>query len=136
MDAFLLEAVFRPDVLRFMEFPVSEANEQAVDEAIVARCQAVLDGFKDAQTLTLRALEGSGSGAMSRARLEAMGRVRESEKAALEATQAWAERDMTTSDIKEYYQDRRLNELGLSGPLADDEMVGSAGGRSTRNLDW
>jgi hypothetical protein len=135
MDAFLLEAVFRPDVLTFMELPVSEANEQAVDEAVIACCQTALDAFKDAQTMTLAALEGSGSGLMDPRRLEALTRVRESERAALEAAQAWAERDMTTSDIKEYYQDRRLNELGLCGPLSDDEMAGSAG-RSTRNLDW
>lgn len=136
-DAFLLEAVFRQDVLRFVELPVSEANENAVDELIMARCQEVLDGFRDAQTLTLAALEGSNQvGEATRRRLEAMGRVRESERAALEATKAWAERDLTTSDIKEWYQERRLNDLGLSGPLADDEMVGSAGGRSVNNLDW
>lgn len=136
MDAFLMEAVFRQDVLRFVELPVSEANENAVDELIIARCQAALEDFKDAQTLTLAALEGEGMDAVTRGRLEAMGRVRESERAALEATKAWAERDLTTSDIKEWYQERRLNELGLCGPLSDDEMVGSSGGRSVNNLDW
>lgn len=118
-DAFLLEAVFRADVLRFMELPVSEDNEQAVDEVIIARCQAALDAFKEAKTMTSSAMEAMGAEMppLKRQRLEAMKRVRQSEKAALEAAQAWAERDMTTSDIKIYYQERRLEELQVRVPL-------------------
>jgi hypothetical protein len=50
--------------------------------------------------------------------------------------QAWAERDLTALDIKEYYQERRLKELQLGGPLTDEEMNSASMGRSARDLDW
>lgn len=50
--------------------------------------------------------------------------------------QAWAERDLTTLDIKEYYQERRLKELQLCGPLTEDELSDGSGGRRSRDLDW
>lgn len=135
-DAFLLEAVFRNEVWRFMELPVSEANEQAVDEVIIDACTQALANFAEAEALTDELLQKEGVSPLTIARMEALARLRESEKGALVATQAWANRDLMTSDLKVYYQERRLEELQLSGPLTDDEYVDGSGGRRTSNLDW
>jgi hypothetical protein len=47
---------------------------------------------------------------------------------------------MMTLEDREYYQERRLNELGLCGPLDDAELLDSAAlsrqGRSARDIDW
>ncbi len=136
-DAFLLEAVFRSDVWRFMELPVSEANEQKVDRMIMEACGEALAAFTEAEQLTETLLASSSSvSELVKGRMEALRRIREGEKGALEAAQAWANRDLMGSDLKVYYQERRLEELQLSGPLGDDELADGAGGRRTNNLDW
>ncbi|GAB5029968.1 ribulose-bisphosphate carboxylase oxygenase large subunit n-chloroplastic-like [Nannochloropsis oceanica] len=135
-DAFLLEAVFRNEVWSFMEAPVSEENEQKVDNMIIQACTKALADFEEAEKLSENMLKTSGVSPLTIARLESLTRVRESEKGALEATQAWANRDLMTGDLKVYYQERRLEELQLSGPLMDNELMDNAGGRRTTNLDW
>ena len=52
------------------------------------------------------------------------------------------ERESTALDLKEYYQERRLKELQLCGPLRDDELNvtgqdgGRGGGSNINDLDW
>jgi len=135
-DAFLLEAVFRNEVWSFMELPVSEENEQKVDEMIIEACTKALADFEEGEKLSEGVLKRPGVSPLTVARMESLTRVRESEKGALEATQAWANRDLMTGDLKVYYQERRLEELQLSGPLTDNELTNGAGGRRTTNLDW
>lgn len=43
---------------------------------------------------------------------------------------------MLASDLKEFYQERRLKELNLCGPLRQDELTGESSSRSARDLDW
>merc|ERR1712008_469083 len=116
-DSFLLESVFRKEVWGFMSLPVSERNERDVLDEI--------DGTKRAKRLCAV--------------------VREAERKALTRTLEFVQREKEALDLKEYYQERRLKDLGLdsdwnpdedsTGYDMDDEL-GYGQVRAPGSLDW
>lgn len=139
-DAFLLESVFRKEVWEFMSMPVSESNERDVLDAISNSCSKGL--------VEMEGMEDSigDDDVMSPASLCAI--VRKSEKKALSSTIEYVNREKEALDLKEYYQERRLKDLGLDSdwnpedsgastgdPYGDDDM--SFGQRrAPGSLDW
>merc|ERR1711957_308820 len=115
-DAFLLESVFRKEVWGFMSLPVSERNERSVLDAIANACNTALGE-----------MVGGGvdevDGTKRTRRLCAV--VREAERRALTRTLEFAQREKEALDLKEYYQERRLKDLGLDSDWnPDDESTG------------
>lgn len=106
-DAFLLESIFRQEVWGFMELPVSEKNELDAVSAILEVCQRALAEFAECPT---------GGPAICT-------KLRESETKALTRTVEYLQREKEALDLKEYYQERRLKDLGLDSAWApEDEM--------------
>ena len=112
MDAFLLEALFRKEVWGFMAYPVSEINELAVVEMIVDICQTSLDDMKAVE-------DNTGPNAALCTRL------RESESKALKRTLEFMLREKEALDLKEYYQERRLKDLGLDSEWSPEDDIGA-----------
>lgn len=132
-DVFLLEAVFRPEVWGFMAYPVSEENEAAAIDAILAACATALDGY----TAPPGADVDDGAGGPTTARRAALARrLMGMETAALRACVAYFTRERATLDSLEYYQERRLRELNLLRPVDPSEIVDSeSGGRAAAAFD-
>jgi [ribulose-bisphosphate carboxylase]/[fructose-bisphosphate aldolase]-lysine N-methyltransferase len=131
-DAFLLESIFRKEVWGFMELPVSEQNELAVVNAIAETCQRALDDFtacpKSASQNNNNISNnddkaGSSDSLSSPAKLCA--RLRESESKALTRMLEFLQREKEALDLKEYYQERRLKDLGLDSDWSPEEDVDS-----------
>ena len=122
MDAFLLESIFRKDVWGFMELPVSEQNELDVINTITANCQAAIDEFDQCP----------------KGGPEICTRLRESERKALASTVKYLQREREALDLKEYYQQRRLKDLGLDSPWApeDDPELGYGQTRTPGGADY
>ena len=133
MDAFLLESIFRQEVWGFMSMPVSEKNERSVLESIVSTCTKALQEMGDNSD----DLEGSSPSSLCDI-------VRETEKRALTRTLEFVDREKEALDLKEYYQERRLKDLGLDSdwtpdeePFGQDEDDLSYGQtRAPGGLDW
>lgn len=125
-DAFLLESIFRKEVWGFMELPVSEANELAVVNAILEACQSALDEFAECP-------DGGP---------DICQKIRESETRALTRTMEYLQRDREALDLKEYYQERRLKDLGLDSDWSpEDDISPDLGYGQTRvpggaDYDW
>jgi len=137
-DAFLLESVFRKDVWEFMSLPVSEPNERTVLETIANSCSKALAGMEG-----IEAPEDEDEN--SPQSLCAI--VRESETKALSRTLEYVEREKEALDLKEYYQERRLKDLGLDSEWNPDESGSALGDdydddlsfgqtRAPGSLDW
>ncbi|GFH60911.1 large subunit of ribulose-1,5-bisphosphate carboxylase [Chaetoceros tenuissimus] len=137
-DAFLLESVFRRDIWEFMSLPVSEPNERAVLETIASSCSKALAGMEG-----IEAPEDEDEN--SPQSLCAI--VRESETKALSRTLEYVEREKEALDLKEYYQERRLKDLGLDSEWNPDESGSALGDdydddlsfgqtRAPGSLDW
>lgn len=107
-DAFLLESVFRKEVWGFMSMPVSEGNELNVVNAIAEACQQALDE-----------LEQCPKGGP-----EVCKQLKESETRALTRTLEYLQREKEALDLKEYYQERRLKDLGLDSEWNPEEDLG------------
>lgn len=107
-DAFLLESIFRKDVWGFMSLPVSEQNELQVVTTIVDACQKALDDLATCP-------EGG---------RDVCVQLREAETKALTKTMEFLKREREALDLKEYYQERRLKDLGLDSDWSpEDDMV-------------
>jgi [ribulose-bisphosphate carboxylase]-lysine N-methyltransferase len=126
-DAFLLESIFRKEVWGFMAEPVSEMNELQVFSAINAACQAALDDMNDCP-------DGGP---------EVCAKLIESEKKALTKTMEFLRREREAIDLKEYYQERRLKDLGLDSnwspenEVADSDLgVGQTRTPGGADYDW
>jgi [ribulose-bisphosphate carboxylase]/[fructose-bisphosphate aldolase]-lysine N-methyltransferase len=118
-DAFLLESIFRNEVWGFMSMPVSEANELKVVNAISEACQKAIDDLAQCP-------EGGP---------EVCKKLRESETRALSRTLAYLQREKEALDLKEYYQERRLKDLGLDSDWSpeDEGPTRTPGGA---DYDW
>ena len=116
-DAFLLESVFRRDVWGFMSLPVSEANERAVYETIAESCRKGLKDMEDSDNSFDESL-----GLFCPSNICAL--VKESETKALSRTLEFVNREKEALDLKEYYQERRLKDLGLDSDWNPDEATG------------
>lgn len=125
-DAFLLESIFRKEVWGFMELPVSEKNELDVVNTIVDACQSALNDMKDCP-------DGGPP---------VCAKLRESESKALSKTIEYLQREKEALDLKEYYQERRLKDLGLDSEWSpEDDMSPDLGFGQTRapggaDYDW
>ena len=138
-DAFLLESVFRKDVWGFMSLPVSEINERAVLDSIISKCNSALDDMKGVESDYDDSLEES-----LPSNLCAI--VRKSESKALSRTLEFVIREKEALDLKEYYQERRLKDLGLDSQWNpdetssiysdDDDELGYGQMRAPGSLDW
>ena len=107
-DAFLLESIFRKETWGFMSMPVSEANELNVVNAVSKACQEAIDD-----------LEQCPDGGP-----EICTKLRESEMKALSRTLGYLQREKEALDLKEYYQERRLKDLGLDSDWTpEDDMA-------------
>jgi [ribulose-bisphosphate carboxylase]/[fructose-bisphosphate aldolase]-lysine N-methyltransferase len=108
LDAFLLESLFRKEVWGFMALPVSESNELAVVEAISEVCESALEDLNQCP-------EGG---------REICSKLRQSESKALKRTLEFMLREKEALDLKEYYQERRLKDLGLDSEWSpEDDMI-------------
>ncbi|GAB0496461.1 hypothetical protein MMPV_007773 [Pyropia vietnamensis] len=136
-DVFLLEAVFRREVWGFMSYPVSEQNEAAAIDAILAACAAALDGYTAPSLSADDEDGGAGVDGPTTARRKALARrLVGVETAALRACVAYFTRERATLDSLEYYQERRLRELNLLRPVDPSEIVDSeSGGRAAAAFD-
>ena len=126
-DAFLLESIFRKEVWGFMALPVSESNELAVINEVSESCQRALDELTDCP----------------KGGPEVCTKLRESETKALTRTLEYLQREREALDLKEYYQERRLKDLGLDSEWSpeDDIMDPDIGFGQTRapggaEYDW
>jgi [ribulose-bisphosphate carboxylase]-lysine N-methyltransferase len=124
-DAFLLESIFRKDVWGFMALPVSEKNEEEAVDTIIGACQKALDEMEQCE-------EGGP---------EVCNQLRESEKKALTRTMEYLQREKEALDLKEYYQERRLKDLGLDSEWSPEDDVPDLGYGQTRapggaDYDW
>mmetsp|Transcript_10803 Transcript_10803/g.35796 ORF Transcript_10803/g.35796 Transcript_10803/m.35796 type:complete len:444 (+) Transcript_10803:89-1420(+) len=121
-DAFLLEPLFSNEIWDFLGLPVSKDNELACLETLRAECLATAD------TLTATPHTDDPLGAL-------LGQVQTIERNALKATLDWIQRDVDDLDSKEYYQQRRLKDLGLDTAWSADEAQWS-GSRTPGGVDW
>jgi [ribulose-bisphosphate carboxylase]/[fructose-bisphosphate aldolase]-lysine N-methyltransferase len=125
-DAFLLESIFRKEVWGFMALPVSERNELAVIQQISEQCEKALEDLN-------QSLE-SGP--------EVCKQLRASETKAITRTLEYLRREKEALDLKEYYQERRLKDLGLDSDWSpDDDLSEDLGFGQTRapggaDYDW
>jgi [ribulose-bisphosphate carboxylase]-lysine N-methyltransferase len=107
-DAFLLESIFRKDVWGFMALPVSESNELRVTVTVIEACQKALDDLATCP-------EGG---------RDVCTQLREAEIKAITKTKDFLRREKEALDLKEYYQERRLKDLGLDSEWSpEDDMV-------------
>jgi len=118
-DAFLLESVFRNEVWEFMQYPVSKENEKLVLDTLVGTVEGALEGFETTEGEDARAQ--ASEDLPLRERMAAAARLGE-RKALGVALQTYLS-DLDTLDSKEYYQERRLQSLGLDRPIDESEIV-------------
>ena len=109
VDAFLLESVFRKDCWGFMALPVSEKNELDVVNAICEVCERSLADLQQCP-------EGGP---------EVCAKLRASETKALTRTLEYLQREKEALDLKEYYQERRLKDLGLDSDWSPEDDMAS-----------
>jgi [ribulose-bisphosphate carboxylase]-lysine N-methyltransferase len=119
-DAFLLESIFRKDVWGFMALPVSERNELAVTTWIIELLQTALEELGVTQGDDQKDNKNSNSGGP-----EVCTKLRESETKALTKTLEFLLREKEALDLKEYYQERRLKDLGLDSDWSQEEDMSS-----------
>lgn len=108
-DAFLLESIFRKEVWGFMALPVSEPNELAVVNTIIDACEKALEDM----------------GEVAEGGPEVCSQIRESEVRALTRTMEYLQREKEALDLKEYYQERRLKDLGLDSEWSPEDDIDS-----------
>lgn len=94
-----------------MALPVSEQNEADVVETILSSCTTAMKEFADCPVNE------------SSPHAEVCRRLRESETRALQRLVEYLEREKEALDLKEYYQERRLKDLGLDSPWSPEENL-------------
>jgi len=107
-DSFLLESIFRKEVWEFMSMPVSETNELEVVNSICGLIEKALEELQQCP-------EGGP---------EVCTQLRQSETKALTRTLEYLEREKQALDLKEYYQERRLRDLGLDSEWSREDDMG------------
>jgi [ribulose-bisphosphate carboxylase]-lysine N-methyltransferase len=121
LDAFLLEPIFRKDVWGFMSLPVSEMNERAVVGEVIATCTKALEKMGSVKDTD----ETIASDQFSPKSL--CHAVRSLESKALTRMLEHMQRESEALDLKEYYQERRLRELGMDSEWDPDAMNSDVG---------
>ncbi|KAJ0450815.1 putative [Fructose-bisphosphate aldolase]-lysine N-methyltransferase [Helianthus annuus] len=114
-DAFLLESIFRNAVWDHLELPVSRDNEEVICQVVRGACQSALSSYRTTIEEDQKLMEG---GNMDPRLAIAVG-IRAGEKKVLQHIDGiFKEREMEL-DENEYYQERRLRDLGLVGEQGD-----------------
>ncbi|KAJ0253376.1 [Fructose-bisphosphate aldolase]-lysine N-methyltransferase [Hirschfeldia incana] len=110
-DAFLLESIFRNTIWGHLELPVSPANEELICRVVRDACRSALSGFATTIEEDEKFLE---EGELD-PRMELALKVRVGEKKVLQQIDnIFKDRELEL-DVLEYYQERRLKDLGLVG---------------------
>ncbi|XP_010258271.1 PREDICTED: fructose-bisphosphate aldolase-lysine N-methyltransferase, chloroplastic isoform X1 [Nelumbo nucifera] len=110
-DAFLLESVFRNTVWGHLELPVSRANEELICRVVRDACRTALSSY----STTIEEDEKIREGRNLKPRLEIAVGIRAGEKKVLEQIDGIFKKRELELDGLEYYQERRLRDLGLVG---------------------
>ena len=105
---------------------------------ISERCQEGLAELNDAASEADDAQAvASGDDSPSGQRKRAVAAVRRGERVALSASLGWWQRDLELLNLKEYYQERRLKDLGLDKEWSEEDIdMQDPGGRQAGSLDW
>lgn len=110
-DAFLLESIFRNTIWGHLELPVSRANEELICQVIQDACKSALSGY----LTTIEEDEKLKEEGNLHPRLEIAVGVRTGEKKVLQQIDGIFRERERELDQLEYYQERRLKDLGLCG---------------------
>ncbi|XP_019165014.1 PREDICTED: ribulose-1,5 bisphosphate carboxylase/oxygenase large subunit N-methyltransferase, chloroplastic [Ipomoea nil] len=114
-DAFLLESIFRNSVWGHLELPISRANEELICKVVREACSSALSGYHT----TLEEDEKLKEEGNLSPRVEIAVGVRAGEKKVLrQIDNIFREREEELNEL-EYYQERRLKDLGLVGEQGD-----------------
>jgi [ribulose-bisphosphate carboxylase]-lysine N-methyltransferase len=119
-DAFLLESIFRQEVWGFMELPVSVSNERAALTSLRSLCEGHLQDMAVVEEKQPQDDSSSTSTTLTKQQVQCK-RVRDLERLALQRTTDYLQRDVEALDLKEYYQERRLKDLGLDSEWSDND---------------
>ncbi|ONK80617.1 uncharacterized protein A4U43_C01F19840 [Asparagus officinalis] len=110
-DAFLLESIFRNKVWGHLELPVSRANEEMICCVVRNACKTALSAYHTTIDEDEKLMEG---GHMEPRLKMAVG-IRVGEKKVLhQIDEIFRGRELELDEL-EYYQERRLKDLGLVG---------------------
>ncbi|CAN6675887.1 unnamed protein product [Malus baccata var. baccata] len=113
-DAFLLESIFRNDIWGHLQLPVSPANEELICRVVQDACKSALSGYpttiEEDEKLKESKLDP---------RLEIAVGIRQGEKKVLQHIDGIFRARESELPQLEYYQERRLKDLGLCGELED-----------------
>ncbi|CAI9275887.1 unnamed protein product [Lactuca saligna] len=113
-DSFLLESIFRNSVWDHLELPVSRDNEEVICQVVRSACRSALSSYRT----TIEEDEKLKGGDINR-RVEIAIAIREGEKKVLGHIDGIFEEREKELDEYEYYQERRLRDLGLVGEQGD-----------------
>ncbi|XP_022881836.1 ribulose-1,5 bisphosphate carboxylase/oxygenase large subunit N-methyltransferase, chloroplastic [Olea europaea var. sylvestris] len=114
-DAFLLESIFRNTIWGHLELPISRANEELVCQVVRNACKSALSGYHT----TIEEDDKLKEGGNLSPRLEIAVGIRVGEKKVLQQIDdIFRERELELDEL-EYYQERRLKDLGLVGEQGD-----------------
>ncbi|KAK2434642.1 ribulose-1,5 bisphosphate carboxylase/oxygenase large subunit N-methyltransferase, chloroplastic [Trifolium repens] len=113
-DAFLLESLFRNSIWGHLELPVSRDNEELLCKAVRDACKSALAGYHTTIEQDRKLKEENLD-----YRLAIAVGVREGEKMVLQQIDEIFEQKESELDQLEYYQERRLKDLGLCGETGD-----------------
>ncbi|KAG5023670.1 hypothetical protein AAZX31_07G211900 [Glycine max] len=113
-DAFLLESIFRNSIWGHLELPVSRDNEELICRVVRETCKTALAGYhttiEEDQKLKEAKLDSRHAIAVG---------IREGEKNLLQQIdEIFKEKELELAQL-EYYQERRLKDLGLCGENGD-----------------
>ncbi|KAL2946699.1 hypothetical protein AAZX31_20G028900 [Glycine max] len=113
-DAFLLESIFRNSIWGHLELPVSRDNEELICRVVRETCKTALAGYhttiEEDQKLKEAKLDSRHAIAVG---------IREGEKQLLQQIDETFKEKELELDQLEYYQERRLKDLGLCGENGD-----------------
>nr|XP_043606953.1 fructose-bisphosphate aldolase-lysine N-methyltransferase, chloroplastic [Erigeron canadensis] len=113
-DSFLLESIFRNSVWDHLELPMSRDNEEVICQVVRTACQSALSSYRT----TIEEDEKLKGGNIDPRLAIAIG-IRAGEKMVLQQIdEIFKEREMELDEY-EYYQERRLRDLGLVGEQGD-----------------
>ena len=133
-DAFLLEPVFIDALWReHLPYPVSEENERLALSDVKACCERALVTFGGSVQADLQTL----AEAERDSKAYAFAAVRYAERRALQSASRAIENRLGSLANLEYYQQRRLNSLGLQPIESEDELESlRAAGRQYSSSDY
>lgn len=114
-DAFLLESIFRNSIWGHLELPVSRANEESICKVIRDACKSALSSYHTTIEEDENLMKGGNLDMRTRI---AVG-IRAGEKKVLSQIDEIFEGREQELDGLEYYQERRLKDLGLVGEQGD-----------------